>query len=163
MTCERSESARERRIALYTSDQQEKKATCSGCFIKGHLASSCTNDIVCRTCKQTGHQSGHPSCPLRTDSSSSSTVVERPQTAGPPAPKQSRVMSSLPRENHSSHNDNSDEHRDAVLTSHSTKAWQSSRTRVKTVNFQLPINAPWETPTKVPHAATRLLQGSENG
>ena len=70
--------------------------------------------------------------------------------------QQSRVMSSLPRENHSSHNDN-DDHHHAVLTSHSTKAWQSSRTRVKTVDSQLPVSAP------VGNAyTTRLRQGSEN-
>ena len=33
-----------------------------------------------------GHKSGYPSCPLPTDSNSSSTVVDRPQTSGTPAP-----------------------------------------------------------------------------
>ncbi len=73
---------------LYHREQKNKpeNSTCSRCFTKGHLASSCTNDIVCRTCKQPGHKSGHPSCPLPTDSNSSSTVVNRPQTSGTPAP-----------------------------------------------------------------------------
>ena len=45
-----------------------------------------TNDVVLRTCRQPGHKSGHPSCPLLTDNSSSSTVVKRPQTSGTAAP-----------------------------------------------------------------------------
>ena len=69
-----------------TNRTTTENSTCSRCFTKGHLASSCTNDIVCRTCKQPGHKSGHPSCPLPTDSNSSSTVVDRPQTSGTPAP-----------------------------------------------------------------------------
>ena len=73
---------------LYHREQKNKpeNSTCSRCFTKGHLASSCTNDIVCRTCKQPGHKSGHPSCHLPTDSNSSSTVVDRPQTSGTPVP-----------------------------------------------------------------------------
>ena len=72
---------------LYHREQKNKpeNATCSRCFSKRHLAASCSNDIVCRTCKQ-GHKAGHLSCPLPTDSSSSSTVFERPQTSGTPAP-----------------------------------------------------------------------------
>ena len=73
---------------LYHREQKNKpeNSTCSRCFTKGHLASSCTSDIVCRTCNQPGHKSGHPSCPLPTDSNSSNTVVDRPQTPGIPAP-----------------------------------------------------------------------------
>ena len=39
---------------LYHREQKNKpeNSTCSRCFTKGHLASSCTSDIVCRTCKQ---------------------------------------------------------------------------------------------------------------
>ena len=75
---------------LYHREQKNKpeNSTCSRCVTKGHLASSCTNDIVCRTCKQPGHKSGHPSCPLPTDSNSSSTVVDRPQSSGTPVPCQ---------------------------------------------------------------------------
>ena len=73
---------------LYHREQKNKpeNSTCSRCFTKGHLASSCTNDIVCRTCKQPGHKSGQPSCPLPIDSSSNNTEVERPQASGTPAP-----------------------------------------------------------------------------
>ena len=50
---------------LYHREQKNKpeNATCSRCFTKGHLPSSCTSDVVCRTCRQPGHKSGHPSCP----------------------------------------------------------------------------------------------------
>ena len=51
---------------LYHREQKQTKENqmCSRCFRKGHLAATCQNDIVCRTCKNTGHASGHPSCPL---------------------------------------------------------------------------------------------------
>ena len=126
---------------LYHREQKNKpeNSTCSRCFTKGYLASSCTSDIVCRTCKQPGHKSGHPSCPLPTDSNSSSTVVDRPQTSGTPAPAP----------------DSGDVERDQGKTtaatsttttttatlptsSHSTKAWQPTWTRVNTVDSQLP-------------------------
>ena len=73
---------------LYHPEQKNKpeNSTCSRCLTKGHLASSCTNDIVCRTCNQPVHKSCHPSCQGPTDSNSSSTVVDRPQTSGIPAP-----------------------------------------------------------------------------
>ena len=126
---------------LYHREQKNKpgNSTCSRCFTKGHLASSRTNDVVCRTCRQPGHKSGHPSCPLPTDSNSSSTVVDRPQTSGTPAPAP----------------DSGDVERDQGKTtaatsttttttatlptsSHSTKAWQPTWTRVNTVDSQLP-------------------------
>ena len=73
---------------LYHRGEKNKpeNSTCSRRFTKGHPPSSCTNDVVLRTCRQPGHKSGHPSCPLPTDNSSSSTVVKRPQTSGTPAP-----------------------------------------------------------------------------
>ena len=70
---------------LYHREQKNKpeNATCSRCFTKGHLASSC------RTCRHPSHKSGYSSCSKgTTESSSSSTLVEQPQTLGtsPPAP-----------------------------------------------------------------------------
>ena len=126
---------------LYHREQKNKpeNSTCSRCFTKGHLPSSCTNDIVCRTRKQPDHKNGHPSCPLPTDSSSSSTVLKRPQISGTPAPApDSGDVKPDQGKNHSSHHDHHRDHRDAAPSSHSTEAWQSTRTRVNTVDSQLP-------------------------
>jgi len=50
---------------LYHREQKNKpeNSTYSRCFTKGHLASSCTNDIVCRTCKQPATRAVIPPAP----------------------------------------------------------------------------------------------------
>ena len=126
---------------LYHREQKNKpeNATCSRCFTKGHLPSSCTNDIVCRTCRQPGHKSGHPSCPLPTDSSSSSTVVERPQTSRTPAPApDSGDVEPDQRKTTAATTTTTTTTATLPPSSHSTKAWQSTWTRVNTVDSQLP-------------------------
>ena len=50
---------------LYHREQKNKpeNSTCSRCLTKGHLASSCTSDIVCRTCKQPATRAVIPPAP----------------------------------------------------------------------------------------------------
>ena len=42
----------------------QKKVFCSKCLSSGHHFTVCTNDIVCRTCKKSGHKRGDPVCEL---------------------------------------------------------------------------------------------------
>ena len=51
---------------LFHWEQKMNKSppVCSVCLQTGHHRSVCTNDVVCRTCKQPGHRGGDPSCPL---------------------------------------------------------------------------------------------------
>lgn len=51
---------------LYHREQKQnpENATCSRCLTKGHRAATCNKDIVCRTCQQPGHKSGHQDCTL---------------------------------------------------------------------------------------------------
>ena len=73
-------------VSSRAEEQTRKRGHLLQILHQRNLASSCTNDIVCRTCKQPGHKSGHASGPLPPDDSSSSTVIERLQTPGTPAP-----------------------------------------------------------------------------
>ena len=128
-----------------------------------NLASSCTNDIVCRTCKQPGHKSGHPSCPLPPDGISSSTVIERLQTSGTPAPAP----------NSGDVEPNQGETTAATTTTATTTATlphpatpikpDSRRGRVSTVDSHLPgqvsVSAPGETPTQQPDSTKAARTG----
>lgn len=51
---------------LYHREQRQARKTviCSKCLGEGHHVSACENDIVCRTCKKTGHKRGDPVCDL---------------------------------------------------------------------------------------------------
>lgn len=55
--------------SLYHREQKfsPEHTTCSRCLVKGHYASSCPEEVVCKTCRRTGHKSGHPSCSLLRD------------------------------------------------------------------------------------------------
>lgn len=66
---------------LYHREQKNKpeNAVCSRCLTKGHRASTCANDIVCRTCKRPGHKSGHPSCTLTPDENSNADAEKEAQ------------------------------------------------------------------------------------
>ncbi|KAL8593218.1 hypothetical protein ACOMHN_009873 [Nucella lapillus] len=51
---------------LYHHEQKrtDQDAVCSKCLCTRHRAFSCSSEVVCLTCKQSGHKKGHPSCPL---------------------------------------------------------------------------------------------------
>lgn len=53
-------------VTLYHREQKDKpeNSVCSRCFAKGHRAAICTNDVICRDCKQPGHKAGDPACTL---------------------------------------------------------------------------------------------------
>eukprot|EP00745_Piridium_sociabile_P012590 TRINITY_DN19220_c0_g1_i4.p2 TRINITY_DN19220_c0_g1~~TRINITY_DN19220_c0_g1_i4.p2 ORF type:complete len:162 (-),score=22.80 TRINITY_DN19220_c0_g1_i4:188-673(-) len=78
---------------VYHREQKLKpeNQVCSRCFTKGHAASTCQNDIVCRTCKNSGHKMGHPSCPLTSAEKDKQTSQTPPQHQ--PAPEPERATS----------------------------------------------------------------------
>jgi hypothetical protein len=55
--------------SIYHREQKtvQKKIVCSKCLENGHHMSVCKNDVVCRTCKKTGHKRGDPVCDLGGD------------------------------------------------------------------------------------------------
>ncbi|KAL8578993.1 hypothetical protein ACOMHN_001955 [Nucella lapillus] len=65
---------------LYHREQKrtDPNAVCSKCLCTGHRAFSCSSEVVCLTCKQSGHKKGHPSCPL-TPQGCDAEVGEQPE------------------------------------------------------------------------------------
>lgn len=49
---------------VYHKEQKSipKSVICSRCLQPNHHVSQCTNEVVCRECKQTGHKRGDPRC-----------------------------------------------------------------------------------------------------
>ena len=70
---------------LYHREQKQnpENAVCSRCLATGHRASSCVSDVVCRTCKKSGHKSGHPSCPMSQEDTDVARQPEPPSQLEP--------------------------------------------------------------------------------
>ena len=49
---------------LYHKEQKQVTAFCLCCLTQGHYISVCTNEIVCRECKEAGHKRGDTECDL---------------------------------------------------------------------------------------------------
>ena len=47
---------------IYHREQKQTKRSCTRCFSEEHSISQCTNEIVCRVCRVSGHRSGDEAC-----------------------------------------------------------------------------------------------------
>ena len=60
---------------IYHKEQPRLHAVsrCGRCLQEGHRSAECSNDIVCRECKQPGHKQGDPTCGTVSDNDSTTS------------------------------------------------------------------------------------------
>ena len=56
-----------------------RERTCNNCLQSGHLAASCTSEIVCKECRKPGHKRGDPRCQITVPAAAET----RPHSSGP--------------------------------------------------------------------------------
>lgn len=72
---------------LYHREQrallQESNSVCYNCLEKGHFSFSCVNEVVCRTCKRSGHKQNDPRCPLVFERQATAAVLDQAPESWP--------------------------------------------------------------------------------
>lgn len=78
---------------VYHKEQKKTVAKCRNCLTVGHLAATCTNQVVCITCGSPGHKRGDELCPLSDRPAQQTTPTPSPSVPSPP-PDQAPEMDS---------------------------------------------------------------------